>query len=437
MGNTLPEPSGLSYTGAGTSPTGDVASPSGRPSPDAPNPSTSSIDNTSAHFLSTKEPDGGHDSADGPNAEGNTADVNLDDGGDDLDAVNKGASVDNQTPEMRKRPEPKQYKISEYELERDDNIARNKLLFQSMGLDEFTKDLATGLRNPGANGKKKKPRATKTRKQTAASTAKTAKASAAKTSKSQSTRTTRAGARNKAPPSRSEDREMINDELAAPSSSSTPTNPAVIPSPAQSTTTPTTLTAGWMIQDREALDRVFVSSLGQEMLDDWVSFEAIKGPQDPKKVKLTKKSRPQPLEDWLGRQRRHDVVPPIGTPLEYGTSWCAWWRSIQPRWRREGPTGSGMALVRRDVEDEAWLNVAKAGANGIVMVLVSLSWWFVAAKEDSDRQWCMDAIEDVAWVLKQLVRRFAKAEEDVVDEEGNARGKKRCVYNSRILIRSF
>lgn len=93
-----------------------------------------------------------------------------------------------------------------------------------------------------------------------------------------------------------------------------------------------------------------------------------------------------------------------------------------------------MALVRRQVDDENWLNVAKAGANGIVLALISLSWWSLGAKEDSDRQWCSDAVDDVGWVLKQLIRRFAKPEEEVdeIDEEGAQRSKKRCVYNCRI-----
>lgn len=93
-----------------------------------------------------------------------------------------------------------------------------------------------------------------------------------------------------------------------------------------------------------------------------------------------------------------------------------------------------MALIRRQVDDENWLNVAKAGANGIVLALVSLSWWSLGAKGDSDRQWCSDAVDDVAWVLKQLVRRFTKPEEEVddIDEEGAHRGRKRYVYNSRI-----
>lgn len=176
------------------------------------------------------------------------------------------------------------------------------------------------------------------------------------------------------------------------------------------------------------MNTVFVLPKHQEMLDDWLRFEHIMGPQDPKKSRLTKKARPQPVADWLDRQPGFHVAPPIGTPLEYGTSWCTWWRSMQPRWRREGDKLGDVQLSRCEMVDEAWVNVAKAGCNGIFLVLVSLSWWLVAAKEDSDRCWCLEAIDDVGWVLKQLVRRFANVveeEADALEDEGAQRGKKR------------
>lgn len=111
---------------------------------------------------------------------------------------------------------------------------------------------------------------------------------------------------------------------------------------------------------------------------------------------------------------------------------------MQPRWRREGNTTGDMVLAYREVDGESWLNVAKAGSQGIVLALVSLSWWVVAATNDVDQCWSIAAVDDVAWVLKQLVQRFGNVDKEVdaADEEGAQRGKKRQVPDTHMADHS-
>ncbi|KZP29502.1 hypothetical protein FIBSPDRAFT_988802 [Athelia psychrophila] len=449
---TSPDPPDLTLgEDASTARTADVAN-----APSNTNiPATSSTINSSTDVARTEEPvrvqDGANGDIDEPSvaAEDDDSDSNTD---TSSVAAEDGTSASKKIRGARQQPQTKQYRISEYELEREENIERNKKLFESMGLDVFTKELEMGLTNPGKKGKNKsvkkgKSKSAKKPSKPTDRVAAMAKARAVKASKAKKTHTKRSANQTKAAPSQNEDTDMVGVEVedalppvpTEPNSQTEP-NPQTdlnasanlhSSSPASESavnaqSTPATSTGDWMMECREALDKVFMSSVGKEMLEDWIRFEVIMGPQDPKKTKLTKRSRPQPLEDWLSRPRRHNINPPIGTPLEYGTAWCAWWRSMQPRWRREGAMAGDMALIRRQVDDENWLNVAKAGANGIVLALVSLSWWSLGAKGDSDRQWCSDAVDDVAWVLKQLVRRFTKPEEEVddIDEEGAHRGRK-------------
>lgn len=342
---------------------------------------------------------------------------------------------------------PEQRKQSTYEAEREANQERNKRMLMELGIDVFQDELFAGIRNPGKlkktpirqPAKKKKKRTSNGSRKPADQTSSLAKARDAKARKR-----ARGDKKNTEAPSAHntpEDEPMQSENEGRDEPDANDNQKQQLPSipPAQSQTSPsnaptTSSVADYLIAGRIAMDGIFDSSEHQQMLDDWIDFEYAMGPQDPKKTKLSKRARPQQVADWLDRQPGYTVAPPIGKPLDYGMSWCTWWRSMQPRWRREGDMLGDLKLARDEAVAEDWVNLSKAGYHGMFLVLLSLSWWLAAAKEESDRRWCMEAIDDVAWVLKQLLHRLRRVDVDEVENEGAQRGNKR--YSTIDLITS-
>jgi hypothetical protein len=70
----------------------------------------------------------------------------------------------------------------------------------------------------------------------------------------------------------------------------------------------------------------------------------------------------------------------------------------------------------------------KGGLNGYLLVLLSLSWWLAVADTDSKRNICISTLDDVEWVLQQMVNILGKrseVESDGCEDEGEARAPKR------------
>ena len=76
----------------------------------------------------------------------------------------------------------------------------------------------------------------------------------------------------------------------------------------------------------------------------------------------------------------------------------AWWSAAQPKWRDT----SKWPFVQEDAGDGDWGDLADGGKDGLFLAVVSLGWWVLAqdAPEDSKVN---EAIEDVTWVIKNLV----------------------------------
>jgi len=76
----------------------------------------------------------------------------------------------------------------------------------------------------------------------------------------------------------------------------------------------------------------------------------------------------------------------------------AWWSATQPRWRDT----SEWSFVQEDAGEGDWGDLADRGKDGIFLAVVSLRWWVLArdAHEDSKVD---EAIEDVTWVIRNLV----------------------------------
>ncbi|KAJ7738535.1 hypothetical protein DFH07DRAFT_715199, partial [Mycena maculata] len=84
----------------------------------------------------------------------------------------------------------------------------------------------------------------------------------------------------------------------------------------------------------------------------------------------------------------------------YVAQWWMWWRSIQPAER--ALLGPGMLSTPNDAE---WGGLTRLhGKNGLLHVMGTLLWWgdVVALDEEYRNEW-VGAVEDVSWVLGELV----------------------------------
>lgn len=113
--------------------------------------------------------------------------------------------------------------------------------------------------------------------------------------------------------------------------------------------------------------------------------------------KLPATNRPKPLIEWL--KDNHTVTDrPSVNAENLPVAWRAWWVSLMPPWRAlligDWPLGRAVP------NGEEWKTVRKGGPNGIFLTLLVLHWW--RSSTSSQREY-KSALEDVAWVMKQLV----------------------------------
>ncbi|KAJ7073669.1 hypothetical protein C8F01DRAFT_1360496 [Mycena amicta] len=96
-------------------------------------------------------------------------------------------------------------------------------------------------------------------------------------------------------------------------------------------------------------------------------------------------------------------ITAIGNIGVYDKSWWAWWNECQPSWRKI----NGDRPVREDPAGHLWEGLAVRGKNGLLTVIATLSWWGQAMVKDGrtqvSRSW-LDAIDDVSWVLQELLK---------------------------------
>ena len=57
-----------------------------------------------------------------------------------------------------------------------------------------------------------------------------------------------------------------------------------------------------------------------------------------------------------------------------------------------------------DGNDNEWETITRTGSNGLVLVIMALSWWVVSEKEKEPSMGLLTAIDNVKWVLSQMVK---------------------------------
>ena len=133
------------------------------------------------------------------------------------------------------------------------------------------------------------------------------------------------------------------------------------------------------------------------------------------------------------RRPQAEQMPLPGDPRKFGDCWSAWWKVLQPDWRGEN--------LSRDIPlDATWAPLLAGGANGVVLVVLSLAWWIRGSTEAgvSDER-IAAAIDDVSWSLVHL--KIASAAEkahgkkhQAVEGASKQRAAKRCVIFTRFTL---
>ncbi|KAJ7219355.1 hypothetical protein GGX14DRAFT_389933 [Mycena pura] len=160
-----------------------------------------------------------------------------------------------------------------------------------------------------------------------------------------------------------------------------------------------------------------------ELVEAWFSREEA---ADFKKLPaaLPTKGRPAQISAWVGRARAAKYDPGIKDAVAFGTQVEAWWRSINPLWRRLGKNGEiiGDGVVMTRTEGEDWGKMAKTGPNALLNVLKCLQWWAEAAKHAPGERW-EAVVEDVGWALEAMERSeaaMAREEQEEIDADPDA-----------------
>lgn len=115
-------------------------------------------------------------------------------------------------------------------------------------------------------------------------------------------------------------------------------------------------------------------------------------------------------------------------PGVYGPQFVTWWRGMQPTWRLL--PGEGFSK-ETSTNLESWALINKGGSAGLYIVVMALSWWVLRLRDagtaDTDAQAVWGTVDDVAWVLKQLLSLHAASKRSLPSISDAKVFKRRCV----------
>ncbi len=120
-------------------------------------------------------------------------------------------------------------------------------------------------------------------------------------------------------------------------------------------------------------------------------------------IGLQLKGQPKLLSKWVGHGHMKRAMPVLAMEdvPKFCNMWWAWWRSLQPGWRKPGLVGR----LEQDAYSDKWTSLNVSGPNGWLGIMATLFWWGKAIEglEMSARDEWMEAVTDSLWVLKGLL----------------------------------
>ncbi|KAJ7711571.1 hypothetical protein B0H16DRAFT_1343631 [Mycena metata] len=157
----------------------------------------------------------------------------------------------------------------------------------------------------------------------------------------------------------------------------------------------------WMSDGYTILERCPGGEDWHKALELWTDLERTYGFKSSPKA-LSKEGRPDAVSTWTKYGRRTDKAPALKVPVdEFATQWWAWWAALAPLWRATNAQGRLQPGDDAQGADGPWEGLVHPGANGILIVLLTLAWWREEEGEESET-WS-SAVQDVKWVLGGLL----------------------------------
>ncbi|KAA1480153.1 hypothetical protein DENSPDRAFT_754361, partial [Dentipellis sp. KUC8613] len=128
----------------------------------------------------------------------------------------------------------------------------------------------------------------------------------------------------------------------------------------------------WVTEAKEFLTSGPKCPEWARIMDNWLDIESLMRYPDGANWLNTSKRPPQ-VAAWGKRGRDYGWVPQLGTLSSFASAWRAWWRSLQPEWRRD--LENEWPMSRNVPAEESWSTLKKGGKNGLVTVLIPIAWW--------------------------------------------------------------
>nr|GAT44552.1 predicted protein [Mycena chlorophos] len=146
----------------------------------------------------------------------------------------------------------------------------------------------------------------------------------------------------------------------------------------------------------------------ESLIKKWYEFEESFDFREPDCTRPTfiwpTEKRPAAVGIWISVARPLRLIPCIKKLEtaeeidEFGTSVRAWWKAVNPKWRRKDK------FVKTG-QHKDWFSVFWPGPNGFFAILACLWWWGTkmdGAPKDTGR-W-LRLVQDVEWVIRQMMR---------------------------------
>jgi hypothetical protein len=132
-------------------------------------------------------------------------------------------------------------------------------------------------------------------------------------------------------------------------------------------------------------------------LEAWSDFVSPKGGMHA----LSSNKHPAEVKWWIGQACKSQLV--IKDVPKFVNSFWTWWKGLQPKWQDVGQT-PGMLMSIHQQGRGSWVELDKPVQNGFLTVVSLLSWWGQVSHTEAETTEWLAAIEDVDWVLTQMLK---------------------------------
>ncbi|KAF8630175.1 hypothetical protein AX14_011034, partial [Amanita brunnescens Koide BX004] len=147
--------------------------------------------------------------------------------------------------------------------------------------------------------------------------------------------------------------------------------------------------------------------LGLELGEDWKvcvdGWAIVEGARRGLKGSFPTTNRLHEWKDWTAKGRKgeqpYHLTPTKNDTKEFGLAWINWWHKLQPSFQHNETDHMPLPLFTHPHPEpevmDIWEPLRKGGPNGLVVVLILLSWWGqkASAGMETAKQWhdaCID-----------------------------------------------